>query len=62
MFRLIGTLTIEKIMADTAIMLDWLDREGGGGRIGALGYCMSSQFAIRGRQVARSHQSGGLDL
>jgi hypothetical protein len=36
MFRLISTLTIEKIMADTAIMLDWLDREAAadGGRIG----------------------------
>jgi hypothetical protein len=34
MFRLIGTLTIEKIMADTAIMLDWLDREGGAGGSG----------------------------
>jgi carboxymethylenebutenolidase len=48
MFRLTGTLTIEKIMADTAIMLDGLDCEAlaDGGRIGALGYCMSSQFAI----------------
>ena len=34
MFRLIGTLTIEKIMADTAIVLDWLDREGGAGGSG----------------------------
>lgn len=49
--RMIGlylSLPLEAVMADTALLLRWLDtqRAAGTARMGTLGYCMSGRFAL----------------
>ncbi|NOT39745.1 MAG: dienelactone hydrolase family protein [Alphaproteobacteria bacterium] len=48
MMQLMGSLTIGKIMDDTGALLAFAGADGaaGKGKIGAVGYCMSGQFAI----------------
>ncbi|MFL5298594.1 MAG: dienelactone hydrolase family protein [Phenylobacterium sp.] len=48
MFDLMGSLTIPLVMDDADALLDFADRDPAAskGRIGALGYCMSGQYAI----------------
>jgi carboxymethylenebutenolidase len=48
MFELMFTLSNELIMQDTAVMLDFLKSQpaADAGRVGAVGYCMSGQFAL----------------
>ncbi|HEV2532164.1 dienelactone hydrolase family protein [Phenylobacterium sp.] len=48
MFEYMNSLTIPLVMADADALLDFADRDpaAGKGPIGALGYCMSGQYAI----------------
>ena len=48
MFDLMGSLTIQLIMRDTDELLAFADEdpEAGKGAMGALGYCMSGQYAV----------------
>jgi carboxymethylenebutenolidase len=48
MFALMGTLTIPMIMSDTDAILAYVDTQPAAskGKIGAVGYCMSGQYAI----------------
>lgn len=48
MFDLMGSLTIPLVMSDADALLDFADRDpaASNGRAGALGYCMSGQYAI----------------
>jgi carboxymethylenebutenolidase len=48
MFDLMGSLTIALVMADTDALLDFADRDPAASRgaAGAIGYCMSGQYAI----------------
>lgn len=48
MFDLMESLTIDKVMSDTAALLDVIGRDpaAGQGPMGAVGYCMSGQYAI----------------
>src|SRR5262249_57965492 len=48
MFELMGTLSNQLIVDDTATLLTFLDRQPAArkARIGALGYCMSGPFAV----------------
>ncbi|MDZ4741663.1 MAG: dienelactone hydrolase family protein [Alphaproteobacteria bacterium] len=48
MFDLMGSLTIQLIMHDTDAMLAFADEDvaAGSGPMGAVGYCMSGQYAI----------------
>jgi carboxymethylenebutenolidase len=48
MFELMFTLSNELITQDTAVMLDFLKSQPGAdaNRVGAVGYCMSGQFAL----------------
>ena len=48
MFELMGSLTIPMVMDDADALLNYADRDpaAGKGRVGAIGYCMSGQYAI----------------
>jgi carboxymethylenebutenolidase len=48
MMQLMGTLTIAKVMDDTDALLSFAGHEKAAskGKVGAVGYCMSGQFAI----------------
>jgi carboxymethylenebutenolidase len=48
MFDLMGSLTIPLVMDDADALLDFADRDPAAskGKVGALGYCMSGQYAI----------------
>jgi carboxymethylenebutenolidase len=48
MFDLMGSLTIPMVMSDADALLNFADRDpaASGGKAGALGYCMSGQYAI----------------
>src|SRR5581483_11539125 len=48
MFDLMGSLSIALVMADADALLDFADRDPAAskGKVGALGYCMSGQYAI----------------
>lgn len=47
MFALMESLSIAKIMSDTDALIAYADKHGAkGGPIGAVGYCMSGQYAI----------------
>ena len=48
MMGLMGDLTIDMVMADTKSLIAWIDTQGAAskGPMGAVGYCMSGQFAI----------------
>ena len=48
MMGLMNDLTIDMVMADTASLIAWIDTQGAAskGPMGAVGYCMSGQFAI----------------
>lgn len=48
MMELMGSLSIPKIMDDTRALLDFVDADpaAGKGPMGAVGYCMSGQYAI----------------
>ena len=54
MFDLMGSLTIPLVMDDTDALLDFADRDPAAspGAAGAVGYCMSGQYAIN---AAASH-------
>lgn len=54
MFDLMGSLTIPLVMDDTDALLDFADRDPAAspGAAGAVGYCMSGQYAIN---VAANH-------
>lgn len=54
MFDLMGSLTIPLVMDDTNALLDFADRDPAAspGAAGAIGYCMSGQYAIN---AAASH-------
>lgn len=47
MFEAMGTLTIPKVLGDTAGMLAYLDStKAAGGPVGGIGYCMSGQYVV----------------
>ncbi len=48
MFELMGSISIPMIMQDADALLDYADRDPAAskGKIGAVGYCMSGQYAI----------------
>ena len=48
MFALMGTLTIDVVMADTAALIAFADADSAASKaaIGSVGYCMSGQYAI----------------
>jgi carboxymethylenebutenolidase len=48
MFELMGSLTIPLVMDDCDALLDYADRDAAAspGKAGAIGYCMSGQYAI----------------
>jgi carboxymethylenebutenolidase len=48
MFELMGSLTIPLIMSDTEALLAYIDSQPAArsGSVGAVGYCMSGQFAV----------------
>jgi carboxymethylenebutenolidase len=48
MFELMGSISIPMIMADTDALLDYADRDPAAspGKAGAIGYCMSGQYAV----------------
>ena len=48
MFELMGSLTIPLVMDDCDALLDFADRDPAAsrGKAGAIGYCMSGQYAI----------------
>jgi carboxymethylenebutenolidase len=48
MFELMGSITIPMVMGDADCLLDYADRDPAAspGKAGAIGYCMSGQYAI----------------
>jgi carboxymethylenebutenolidase len=48
MFELMGSITIPLVMDDTDSLLAWADRDPAAspGKAGAIGYCMSGQYAV----------------